>query len=82
MGMIQRYTKQKEVWKLLEKKDKMPGIYPGTIVSTNTYDSSHLTAAQACWVSLWASQHKEAASSKSAIKHAQHKSTFIFCGLH
>lgn len=57
-------------------------IQPGMIVSSNTYGITHLTAVRAYWVSLSASQHKAAASSKSAIKHTQHKSTFIFCGLH
>lgn len=38
-------------------------------VSSNTYDSSHLTAAHTDTGSV--SQHKETASSKSAIKQAQ-----------
>lgn len=46
-------------------------------MSSNTYDSPHLTAARAYWVSRLAAQHKEAASSKSAIKYAQHKSIYL-----
>lgn len=46
-------------------------------MSSNPYDTPHLTAAWAYWVSRSASQHKEAASSKSAIKHAQHKGIYL-----
>lgn len=79
-GTIQRHTKRAEQWSCWSRRICL--IQPGTTASANTCDTPHLTAARDCWVKLPASPHKGAASSKSAIKHSQHKSTFIFSGLH